>query len=194
MIKINIPKTKLDSLVDDHWNWFVSHLADKADWSAKAKKDWDPQKVISRQDFILQTLNLNSIDDIKHIVRASFQEMKDLINTHPHWTFPKKKGTNYKLRDAIQRAFGYDLFTDASSTTWSALKLFDELHLKVCPYCNSEIIGKLKDSNGKYNYKTPMDHFFPESKYPVLSCSFFNIIPACTTCNTLKKAFDKALL
>lgn len=190
MIKINIPKIKLSTLVDNHWNWFNSHLGDTADWFVENKKDWDKSRVTTRQDFLLTVLNLNSVKEIKDIIQADYQKMKDLIGNHPQWTFPRKKGTNYKLRDAIQRAFGYDLFTDASSTTWSALKLFDEFHLKVCPYCNSEIIGKLKDSTGKYNYKTPMDHFFPESKYPVLSCSFFNIIPACTTCNTLKKAFD----
>lgn len=190
MIKINIPQSKLDLLVDKHWKWFESHLSDMADWFEDAQKNWNPKNIISRQDFIIQTLKLKKgIDDIKHIIQASFQEMKDIISNHPQWTFPKKKGTDYKLRDAIQRAFGYKDFTDLSNKGWTSLKLFDKLHLTVCPYCNSERIGVLTNK-GKYNYKTPMDHFFPESKYPALSCSFYNIIPACTMCNSLKRDFD----
>ena len=190
MIKIDIPQSDLKSLVDAHWTWFELRLNDKADWFESSKKKWKRRNIITRKDFILKTLNLSNVDDIKHIIQASFQEMKNIISNHPQWTFPKRKGTDYKLRDAIQRAFGYKEFTSLSNTEEGSLKLFNDLKLSVCPYCNSERIGVLTNKQKKYNYKTPMDHFFPESRYPVLSCSFYNIIPACTTCNTLKKDLD----
>lgn len=190
MIKINVPQTDLNSLVDNHWDWFSSLLNDRADWFVDAKKDWVQSRIQTRQDFILKTLNLNSKTDIETIIRADYTQMLLLISSHPDWAFHRGKGANYSLRNAIQRAFGYNLFTSVSAVGWSALKLFDSLHLNVCPYCNSERIGALKNGSGRYNYKSPMDHFFPESIYPVLSCSFYNLIPACTNCNSLKKDLD----
>ncbi len=43
----------------------------------------------------------------------------------------------------------------------------------VCPYCDNEL--------SKANRQ--MDHFFPDSKFPALSVSLTNLIPACETCN-----------
>lgn len=43
--------------------------------------------------------------------------------------------------------------------------------ITVCPYCD----GHLPD--------VEIDHFYPESKYPYLSCHHLNLVPVCHECN-----------
>ncbi|SFT27363.1 hypothetical protein [Paenibacillus sp. BC26] len=52
---------------------------------------------------------------------------------------------------------------------------------KICPYCDIQWIGNLAHNS--------IDHFFPKSKYPLLSIFISNLIVSCTGCNDrLKKA------
>lgn len=61
----------------------------------------------------------------------------------------------------------------------------NQLRIKACPYCNAQYTVALKDSA-----KFQLDHFFPQSEYPYLALSFFNLIPCCANCNLKKKAKD----
>ena len=59
-----------------------------------------------------------------------------------------------------------------------------------CPHCNHNYI--LYDARSKPKLNTgQLDHYYPKSKYPILAASFFNLIPACSTCNLAKS--DKSL-
>lgn len=55
-----------------------------------------------------------------------------------------------------------------------------DLNLNVCPYCNRNYIGVLKNKN----LVIPLDHFIPKSKYPFLAASVNNLFSCCPTCNT----------
>jgi hypothetical protein len=61
----------------------------------------------------------------------------------------------------------------------------NQLKIKACPYCNAQYTVALEDSA-----KFQLDHFFPQSEYPYLALSFFNLIPCCANCNLKKKAKD----
>ncbi|QDV21268.1 hypothetical protein Pan153_59560 [Gimesia panareensis] len=63
---------------------------------------------------------------------------------------------------------------DVSTKTLYSTGLASSL---VCPYCDN----KMTDANRR------MDHFFPDSKFPALSVSLTNLIPACETCNGLSR-------
>ena len=52
------------------------------------------------------------------------------------------------------------------------------LEVRVCPYCNHAFID--------YETAFQKDHFFAKSKYPLLTLSFFNLVPSCSYCNTKK--------
>lgn len=54
----------------------------------------------------------------------------------------------------------------------------------VCPYCNRNYINSLKDYD-----LFQLDHFYPESKYPVLAISFYNLVPVCPACNYRKRTY-----
>lgn len=66
-----------------------------------------------------------------------------------------------------------------------------EQSIKACVYCNAQYAittDKFKDVDGKWKRvgTYQFDHFYPESKYPYLCTSFFNLHPSCPTCNDSK--------
>lgn len=60
--------------------------------------------------------------------------------------------------------------------------------LCVCPYCGRQWID-MAEEGGRIS-KSNIDHFLPKSKYPYLAMSFFNMIPACETCNKIDNKGD----
>ena len=55
--------------------------------------------------------------------------------------------------------------------------------LRICPYCGRSFIYSVDVNNNCV--KPDIDHFFPKSKYPYMALSYYNLIPACNTCNRL---------
>lgn len=58
----------------------------------------------------------------------------------------------------------------------------DKLNLDTCTYCNRNYTLNLVDNRTR----AELDHWFPKEKYPILSLSFFNLIPSCHSCNHIK--------
>lgn len=53
-----------------------------------------------------------------------------------------------------------------------------------CPYCNLTEVKFVSTSDGKGIGTThQLDHFFDKARYPLLACSFFNLVPSDATCN-----------
>ena len=61
--------------------------------------------------------------------------------------------------------------------------LINELNLKTCPYCNRSFVHTFK---GMREERPELDHFHPKAAYPIFCLSFFNLIPACHSCNHVK--------
>lgn len=61
--------------------------------------------------------------------------------------------------------------------------LQNQLGVKVCPYCNRMYATTLY---GKRRTRPDFDHFYPQSRYPYLTVSLFNLIPSCNVCNKAK--------
>lgn len=111
------------------------------------------------------------------------------------------KYQNIINRETIISCLGYDSFVDDEKwekgkkskdvESWGGYDYCLALDLKVCPYCNREYINtvdriKLDENKILKGVRPDFDHFFPKDKYPFLSCSIFNLIPACKFCNQLK--------
>jgi len=123
------------------------------------------------------------------------------------------------LRDAISNRFSSILFANQLSYSDSELTPFGNIvknifnyknyrtkqycvdyfktfGLDYCPYCNmTEIyVTSMTPGMSEQDADTAffeLDHFYPQSRYPYLSLSFFNLIPACRNCNaTLKREID----
>ena len=67
-------------------------------------------------------------------------------------------------------------------------------NIKACVYCNGQyaIATDEFEENGKKKMigTYQFDHFRPESKFPFLCTSYFNLQPSCPTCNNTKSTRD----
>lgn len=79
----------------------------------------------------------------------------------------------YKQLNIIENGFSEPL----------AYWLQRQLGVKVCPYCNRMYTTTLY---GKKRIRPDFDHFYPQSIYPYLAVSLFNLIPSCSICNKAK--------
>lgn len=66
-------------------------------------------------------------------------------------------------------------------TTGTRKHLLDTLSVTTCPYCNRSYINPAESKTGCH-----LDHFYDKMTYPILAVSFYNLIPVCSTCNTIK--------
>lgn len=73
--------------------------------------------------------------------------------------------------DKMVKYFGYILTQNADLT--------------VCPYCGLEQIQTYNTQQIKI--RTDLDHFYPQSRFPFLAISLFNLIPAGWICNQKHK-------
>ena len=62
--------------------------------------------------------------------------------------------------------------------------------VNVCTYCNRQYvftINKPKHKGLEHIVRPELDHWFNKELYPLLSLSFYNLIPSCHTCNSSVK-------
>ena len=65
----------------------------------------------------------------------------------------------------------------------AAYWLMEQLNVRTCPYCNRNYTTFTTTKSIRPDF----DHYYPQSKFPYLSLSIFNLIPACTYCNRKKR-------
>lgn len=96
----------------------------------------------------------------------------------------KYKGHNDKLENK------YKNFT-SKKDEYDAYDLAGKLQVNVCPYCNINPTYTVITQNGKKLTRPEFDHFYDKATYPVLSLSFYNLIPSCHACNATLKGTEK---
>lgn len=108
-----------------------------------------------------------------------------------------KKKQNDNIRKQINRLIGflfdYDEFSKKNSiysNNWGAYKLTEELKIRSCLYCNRSYTLTVTSCKAKI-IRPELDHFFPQSQYPLLALSFYNLIPSCHICNSNLKGSIK---
>lgn len=89
----------------------------------------------------------------------------------------------------VSKAYGYDHKKLLDLANW--------LNVKTCPYCNMQytLYAKAYEDQEKMDKvaKFQFDHFYPQSKYPMLSMSLYNLIPSCASCNNGKMQGELSL-
>lgn len=70
------------------------------------------------------------------------------------------------------------------------IRYFKELNIHSCVYCNAQyaiVLEDVEEDNQKKSIaRFQLDHFWPESLYPFLCTTFFNLQPSCANCNLHK--------
>ena len=167
MIKILLTEERKKTLSDKHLEWFEKYIT---------------QKATKTKNIILKKLGLN-YDDLKSIITADKEDCLYYI---------KKCGeiSNKSENEKVYNFFGYGTWYNKKTKGWNAYKFIQELGVKICPYCNRNNIDY--SEVGTQVSKSPFDHFYPKSVYPYLSCSLFNLVPCCHTCNSEKHETNPA--
>ena len=108
---------------------------------------------------------------------------KELQNKYPGFY---KNGliADSKLHKELNKIFNYRSF---SKDRDFAYNFTAKSGVNVCPYCNFEFTFTVKLKNGETVMRPELDHFFPESKYPLFALSFCNLIPSGHLCNCIIK-------
>ncbi len=146
----------------------------------KNNKDINSFKALMTDDKIREILtgNPQSLLDIWtnefEIFRDSKIEVKKVYN----------QKITYKSVKLIYHIFNYDSFRDISAKNiFSGFILAKKLGIECCPYCNRNYTTTHAMYKGKKVFPE-FDHFYHKTNYPLLSVSFYNLIPSCNVCNT----------
>ncbi|WP_299110447.1 hypothetical protein [uncultured Winogradskyella sp.] len=92
---------------------------------------------------------------------------------------------------------GYKVWflTDENSGEKWNYRLARLLDKHTCTYCNREYTFVLRNPSGIGKGMVPqIDHWFAKTDYPLLAISFYNLIPSCGTCNTIKSSTNLNLI
>jgi len=144
-------------------------------------------------DYIKNRSNRN-IEDINTAIHNCFNKkwnFEKLIKAKPHELEYLSKIYKFKAcsSDIDFRTF-YSYLNDYKDVKFKyqdrpyrAYELIKSLEINTCPYCNRNTIYNLKYSKQR---TSDLDHFYPQSRYPFFSLSFYNLIPSCKVCNKIK--------
>lgn len=203
MIKIELSKEVKKDVENRHWSWFDNRSQKKFKHSTETYKD-----------FICKKLNLNW-GNIECLIKGDFAELqkfKARLGKICRENVPSKvdgeSEETYKRRikpieinnneyEKLMTAFGYDNFCESKNKdaekVWNAYEFCKKIGVNVCVYCNRQYIYTVGNVYNKID-RPEIDHFFPKSDYPYLSCSLYNFIPSCHTCNHGKRDFGEGIL
>ncbi len=122
----------------------------------------------------------NGLCDIKY--KNIIDNLEEIITTNNISKYIKIWNYCYskKEKKEIEEAFDYA----GHRKKPDFMEHFKKLNIKSCPFCNNNYIYFYEEGAKKFNTLATLEHYYPKSKYPHLSLSFYNLIPSCNTCNS----------
>lgn len=181
MIKIELSKDLKNKIENRHWAWFDNRS--KRHFNAKQSPE-------TYKDFICDKLCLRW-NEVERLIKGDFEELQDF---KARLGIINREDKDY---DKLMTAFGYENFCESKNEDeekiWNAYEFCKKIGVNVCVYCNRQYIYTVGDVYNKID-RPEIDHFFPKSNYPYLSCSLYNFIPSCHTCNHGKRDYGEGIL
>ncbi|WP_394773210.1 hypothetical protein [Flavobacterium sp.] len=164
----------------------------------------DSSKIIlARDEYLDKMLPLifDRIDNLTDLVGIKFFDLlindnleKILIGKPDVLLEVNKTYSNYPvIKKAIKYVFNYDWFTSKCVNRYDAYNLAEALDMNTCTYCNRLYTNTVITVNKQKIIRPQFDHFFDKKSNPLLSLSFYNLIPSCSICNSnikLGKEFE----
>ncbi|MFH6770268.1 hypothetical protein V8G56_16075 [Gaetbulibacter aquiaggeris] len=148
--------------------------------NGKSFKEPKPHASVKVVQFVC---GINS--QVKRFLNVEENLKKVLIGTPEALDSIKDKFKTKKEIASIKKLFDYDMFCDFNKKStyffYNAYNLSANLDIPTCPYCN-RMCTKTVTQPTKITRPT-FDHWFPKSKFPLLSLSFYNLVPSCNVCN-----------
>lgn len=170
MIKIN--NDQLGNHAQEHYQAIENYFKNKkSGYSIKTINSWIKNCFGKEWNF-------------KKLVLAKPQELEVLIKIYK---FRCCNDFNYftTLYSYLNKYSEITFFNEdnGKKVAYNAYKLIQNINVSTCPYCNRNTIYNLKYSKKR---TSELDYFYPQSKYPFLVISFYNLIPSCKVCNKIK--------
>ena len=130
--------------------------------------------------------------NLTEVLSSNIEELYKFIETiEEKYSEIKEQDTNiYKLINHVFVINGYESKITKGDKKSIAYEIVKSIGVKTCPYCNRNYISLIEKTKDSKRTRPQLDHFLPKSKYPYLACSFFNLIPSCSTCNLMKSDDD----
>ena len=128
-------------------------------------------------------------NNIEEIITAKPDKLHS-INIQFNKELKASKQDQTSVYNILNKIFNYDVFIKDKTKTYDFAK---NIGVDCCPYCNRNYTITVIGENKTRIIRPDFDHFFPQSKYPLLALSFFNLIPSCPLCNRSVKR-DKTLV
>lgn len=114
----------------------------------------------------------NESGSLFELITASPIKIEDIINRLPDDFSIDKRANNQFLKT---------IFSESYETNLDKIKHINSVGQKTCPYCNQNFI--IIDQTGKGKHE--IDHYYPQSSFPYLAMSYFNLVPCCRSCNNM---------
>ena len=117
----------------------------------------------------------------------------NIIVDGKNYTLFEEQGYNQarKIKDLkgvkkfLEKCFPYNKFT-SKDAQYDAYSYCKAMGINVCVYCNAQLIHTIIRRRKKI-IRPQIDHFFPQSRFPMFALSFYNMVPACQVCNNIKR-------
>lgn len=122
------------------------------------------------KDFLLKKNNLETLINGKpNDLRMLHNRFSKLVFTVGEKQKIKEFFEDTAYKNWFQKMYGFHFLRKLNSYT--------------CVYCNRGLTRAIGDVNGNKVMIADIDHWFPKDKYPILTISFYNLIPSCLSCN-----------
>jgi len=171
MIKINNTAIRdLAQINEEHYNAVQGQILARLE-------AYYHSKTISRcqHDFIF--------DEIERILKG---EPEDLLTVNREYKTYCNQHRCTNITKGLKSVFNYKRFRNKNTLPYSAYDLAARLDVRVCPYCNRQYTFTVVTVSDNVS-RPEFDHFFSQEKFPLLSMSFYNLIPSCKICNSTLK-------
>ena len=139
-------------------------------------RDEHGNKIVLAADLRMYLNSLTVETNLKALIVASPIALKGIISYFIRHN-PNFVDTNHESNFVLK-----NIFIDNCYKQLDKLEFIKRFALDTCPYCNRNYIYYTSEKN---KIKPQLDHFYPQTKYPVLGICFYNLIPSCQTCNGL---------
>tara|TARA_R110002020_G_scaffold347690_2_gene561364 strand:- start:36 stop:1106 length:1071 start_codon:yes stop_codon:yes gene_type:complete len=145
-----------------------------------------PQELWNNLEPFYRLISTHNANDFK-IYITSLQKNKSDRTQLETEVFNRISSINKK----IEKVFSYDTLSKKDKS-YNLYLLATNLNQSTCTYCNrlytNTIVSEKRDGRILKLSRPQFDHWFPNTRFPLLSVSFFNLIPSCTICNSSLKS------
>lgn len=112
-------------------------------------------------------------------------KQKDRRNASENREYKRLSKKFYKINRDLGWLMGFDdiVSKDKDFSYWIC-KIKDA---ETCTYCNRQYTFTIGNKSTGYITRPQLDHWRPKSLFPLMSLSFYNLIPSCSCCNSSLK-------